>query len=231
MSGDNEMRADFAAFWRQRYATQGCYLFTTYFSQRLASILAWAGTKLGISANAVTLIGLFFSLLGSFAYAGGLGLSAPMLAFVLLQSAYIFDCADGQLARASKLSGPYGAWLDVAADHVGNIAIAMALYWHLMTTFPAPQLVPFIVLCFAAGETISLHTVSTVKTKAVKEHGVGGAAAVVKYVLLSIKDTPAVIAAMCFLWFYPTLLAVYLVGLGLLDMLSASIQAHLRLRE
>ena len=46
--------------------------------------------------------------------------TGPVLTiFFLSQISYILDCADGQLARATGTTSPYGAFLDRAMDFVG----------------------------------------------------------------------------------------------------------------
>jgi hypothetical protein len=50
-----------------------------------------------------------------------------IIAFVLLEARMILDCYDGVLARAKKLSSPYGRALDEIGDTLGFIAMMIAI--------------------------------------------------------------------------------------------------------
>lgn len=46
------------------------------------------------------------------------------LAGILWKIGFAFGCTDGQLARATKTSGPFGAWWDGSYVHVHQAAVS-----------------------------------------------------------------------------------------------------------
>ena len=93
-----------AEFWGQKFATQGQYFFTRVISQRLGALLAYAAGRMGLSPNAVTLLGLLVSLAACLS----LALSAEsegllVTALVLFQVGFALDCADGSPMRQISL--------------------------------------------------------------------------------------------------------------------------------
>jgi phosphatidylglycerophosphate synthase len=103
-------------------------------SSRLGSHVAVQAHRARLTPNQVTALG------------GGLGLltsaavvlsaddrrRAAVVAFAGWQLSYAFDCADGQLARATGQTGPTGALLDLLWDfavQVGVVASTVRVAW------------------------------------------------------------------------------------------------------
>jgi len=97
------------------------YLYYT-FSLRLVYIIR--NTR--ISPNALTLSSLVLVLAGCVAYALGSPI-AVVVGLVLIQISYVFDCADGQLARYRQQYAPIGGWLDQTADRIKEFTIFFSL--------------------------------------------------------------------------------------------------------
>jgi CDP-diacylglycerol--glycerol-3-phosphate 3-phosphatidyltransferase len=105
-------------------------VFTTRFqawvrrnAQRLARLLA----RLPITPNQVTVAGTLFTFV-----AGALaGLGQLRLAGIVLALSGTFDILDGALARATKRSYPYGAFLDSTFDRYseGAVYVGVAVYF------------------------------------------------------------------------------------------------------
>tara|TARA_Y100001970_G_scaffold20703_1_gene23359 strand:+ start:3402 stop:4172 length:771 start_codon:yes stop_codon:yes gene_type:complete len=83
--------------------------------------------RIGLSANQVTYMMIFFGLLGawSFAFDGLLAL----LGFLGIQIYLLLDCVDGEVARFKKTEGARGVYLDRWGHYVveGSIIIAFSL--------------------------------------------------------------------------------------------------------
>ena len=92
-------------------------------AQRLAQFLA----RLPITPNQITITGTLFT----FVAAVLLGLGHLRSAGIVLAVSGTFDILDGALARATKRSYPYGAFLDSTFDRMseGAIYVGMAAYF------------------------------------------------------------------------------------------------------
>ncbi len=53
--------------------------------------------------------------------------AAGWLALIFWPLAYVFDCADGQLARATGKQGEFGARVDVLADYAAQVMVVVAV--------------------------------------------------------------------------------------------------------
>lgn len=82
--------------------------------------------KLPLTPNHVTFLHTLMALFAAYlAYVGGR--REHVIAFFLLEARMILDCYDGVLARAKKLSSPYGRALDEIGDTLGFIALMIAI--------------------------------------------------------------------------------------------------------
>ncbi len=82
--------------------------------------------RLPLTPNHVTYIHTAMALFAAYlAYAGER--REWVIAFFLLEARMILDCYDGVLARAKKLSSPYGRALDEIGDTLGFIALMIAI--------------------------------------------------------------------------------------------------------
>ena len=76
--------------------------------------------RFGISANAVTVVGVLVTVAGS----ALLGAARPLPALVVLLAGALADTLDGQLAKVSGGGTRFGAFLDSTLDRVSDAALA-----------------------------------------------------------------------------------------------------------
>lgn len=88
-----------------------------------------------ISPNGLTLCSLFVSLIGCVWFAIGMRHDV-VIGLVLVQLAYVLDCADGQLARYRQQFSSIGRWLDQISDRVKEFAIYFSLAYGYMRMHP-----------------------------------------------------------------------------------------------
>jgi CDP-diacylglycerol--glycerol-3-phosphate 3-phosphatidyltransferase len=104
--------------------------------------LGLALSRLGITPNALTLIGLGLNV-GAAALVAGGSLVAGGIAFLFASA---FDTLDGAVARASGTASPFGAFLDSVADRYSEAV----LFVPLLVLFAAQQQPWLVVACAAA---------------------------------------------------------------------------------
>lgn len=116
-------------YWNKEFAAGGPPP-TWYLCQPLGGLVAFSMGRWGIHPLSVTLAGFGLACAGAavFALAPVHGLAA-VLSSLLLILAYVFDCADGQLARATQQSSERGKWLDVYCDVGVVVLLPAAALW------------------------------------------------------------------------------------------------------
>jgi phosphatidylglycerophosphate synthase len=101
----------------------------------LARVLVGALVRTPVTPNQVTFIAALLGVASGYALARGLESPRwlPVSALLLLLSV-VFDCADGQLARARGISSTYGAVIDGMADYVVGLSVGIGGSWFMVNT-------------------------------------------------------------------------------------------------
>lgn len=197
--------------WREamgsRYYTPDQALLTRFVSQPVGSVLVALGVLAGLTPNIVTITGLFFMLAGCVVLLSG---DAPLnlvCGGLLWQLGFAFDCADGQLARATGKSGLLGGWLDVSCDFIRQVAIALTILISLSTADVDLHWAGLAVFFLLSGQSVYLYTASLMNTTKppgfeTKGKGVGFVRAVLRQVL----DTPLFLLVLVLCWPFKMLL-------------------------
>lgn len=142
-----------------RQARGGGFLYTQLVSDRLGTAVAAIGMRLGAHPTYLTLANLVLGIGGSAAIMASRypHRTTYLLAVgvVLWQVAYIFDCADGQLARATGKTSAYGASVDVFVDVAVQISLVAALSDAILLRHEIPGL---LVVLFASAWPVNIVT-------------------------------------------------------------------------
>ncbi len=113
---------------RAQKSGAGVPAYTRWVNRRLARGVAASAAALGLSPNAVTMISAGLS-------AVGLAIMivvepvwwSALATGALLAAGYVFDSADGQVARLTGASSPAGEWLDHVVDAIRTPAIHLTV--------------------------------------------------------------------------------------------------------
>lgn len=144
---------------------KGGGLFSEATGQWVGAVLAATGRRLGLAPTALTLVNLLIGLATSVTV---IVLAEPVaagtvpawlvgvLALVGWQLAYAFDCADGQLARATGQTSMAGARTDILCDVASQIALVTALAAVAVAQRPATP--AWLVAAFAGTWMVNLVT-------------------------------------------------------------------------
>lgn len=106
-------------------------LWNTYVMRPLAAVFVAVVHKTPLTPNQVTLLSLFIAVTGSALLVALPSHRGGMLAILVLEIAYLFDCADGMLARYKKLASPTGHLFDFFVDELKATLLIAALGVHL----------------------------------------------------------------------------------------------------
>jgi phosphatidylglycerophosphate synthase len=106
----------------------GVPAYTRWVNRRLARGIAAGAAAWGLTPNAVTFLSAALSGIGlATLIAVGPTWWAALIAGVLLAAGYVFDSADGQVARLTGTSSPAGEWLDHVVDAIRTPAVHLTV--------------------------------------------------------------------------------------------------------
>lgn len=121
--------------------------FNNYACRPLAAVFVYLLYATPITPNQVTFLSMFVALIGDAALLfcpGRIGLAAAAL---LLYLSFVFDCADGQLARVKNMSSSVGSYLDFLMDEIKCVALIACVAGRLSldgVTVPMPIPIPML---------------------------------------------------------------------------------------
>jgi phosphatidylglycerophosphate synthase len=97
----------------------------------LAAVFVATIHRTRITPNQITLFSLFVAITGSAIFALFPTFNGGLLAVLVLELAYLFDCADGMLARYKKLASPTGHLFDFFVDEQKAVLLVAVIGLHL----------------------------------------------------------------------------------------------------
>jgi phosphatidylglycerophosphate synthase len=212
-------------FLRRNFAARSPFWSWLIF-EPVGGALAWLFARLQVTPAVVTVLGGVSGVAGAatLAVAGSAG--DLVVAAALLLLAYAFDCADGQLARATGRAGPPGAWLDVTVDAVVLAFVSAAVLVALLADDTPPLLALLIAGGFGAARTASLFTSSLVRSTEDGGMKLDGVAALARAVFVAMIDTPWVYLLLCMSRADPRLFRIAIAAVGLLTVVQTAASAY-----
>ena len=93
----------------------------------IAAVVVLALRRTPLTPNQVTFLGFFVFLGATAVLALWQGWAGFLAAAAALEASYLFDCADGQLARLKGMTSPVGAYLDFLIDEIKALVLVAAL--------------------------------------------------------------------------------------------------------
>jgi hypothetical protein len=109
-------------------------LWNTYVMRPFASLVVAVAAKTPVTPNQLTLLNLAIFLVGAALFMALPDQRGALLAVAMLELSYLFDCADGMLARHKKLASKQGHLFDFFTDELKATLLAGALSIHLYQT-------------------------------------------------------------------------------------------------
>lgn len=140
-------------------------IFSTLITRKLSRLLTYVLLKLDpeITPNTVSVISMIINLAAA-ACLFSSSYWTRILGVVLLQIGFVFDCSDGEIARATGKGSPFGAFLDSTFDRFKEIIMLGSLTHHLAshTTLPFGW-TPIHILILGASAVLGLQLVSYIR--------------------------------------------------------------------
>src|SRR5919107_135655 len=108
--------------------------------------------RLGVSPDAVTIVGTLGAVVGALAFFP----RGQLLVGVLVITGFVFsDMIDGAMARESGRSSPFGAFLDSTLDRLGDAAIFGGLAMYYVGPGDSDALAALAIYCLTMGSVTS----------------------------------------------------------------------------
>lgn len=104
---------------RSKCRRQSDYIITLFITNEISLFLTWLLVKTRLTPNQITIASILCSAACGLSYAFGWFITGSAFLFF----SHVLDCTDGNLARAKGVFSPYGKWLDLIGDRMGEIFI------------------------------------------------------------------------------------------------------------
>lgn len=93
------------------------YLYTRYVNRKAARYVTWTAARVGLTPNALSLLSALLTIVGAaMVFAARAETAQSLWAYAALALGYVFDAADGQLARSARVKSRAGQFLDHSLD-------------------------------------------------------------------------------------------------------------------
>ena len=115
---------------RAKCRRESDYIITLFVTNEVSLVLTWLLLKTRITPNKVTAASMLSELICACFYASGHFLVGSFFYFM----AHVFDCTDGNLARAKEIFSPFGRWFDFIGDRIGEVFIFLGICVYFYTT-------------------------------------------------------------------------------------------------
>lgn len=193
---------------RAQKSGAGVPAYTRWVNRRLARGVAASAAALGLGPNAVTMLSAGLSAVGlAVMIVAEPSWWSALTTAALLAAGYVFDSADGQVARLTGASSPAGEWLDHVVDAIRTPAIHLTVAVAVLLHRPDLLWVAVVALVFvvmSVGQFMSqILAEQLVRNTGGQEPEVGGTR---KSFLLLPTDTGVLCWAFAF-WVAPPLFA------------------------
>lgn len=217
---------------RAQKSGAGVPAYTRWVNRRLARGVAASSAALGLTPNAVTMISAALSAAGlALLMIAGPTWWAALAAGALLAAGYVFDSADGQVARLTGASSPAGEWLDHVVDAIRTPAIHLTVA--TVVVLHRPELVWLAVVALL----FTVMSVGQFMSQILAEQLVrnsGGEEAESSGVRKSLMLLPTDTGVLCWsfaLWVFPPLFAVVYSALFAINLLHTSASMRRKYRK
>lgn len=210
---------------------QGVPAYTRWVNRRGARLVAAVGFASGWTPNMVTAMSAFFSVAGMIlllAYPPTMWLGLPVA--LLLAAGYLFDSADGQLARLSGLSSMTGEWIDHVVDAFRSPAIHLATAVAVMLHRPDIWWLAVVAIVYSlvtSGQFLSQILAETFVRKVGRKQNRGGDLR--SWVLL--PTDPGTLCWSFILWGIAPVFAVVYVSLAVIAAVHSGVSLRRRYRD
>lgn len=140
-------------------------IFSKLITRKFSRVLTWSLLRLDprMSPNAVSVISLLLSVAAAACFFSP-NYWTRVVGVVLYQIGFVFDCSDGEVARATGQMSPFGAFLDSTFDRLKEILVLGSVTHHLASHTLLPfGWTPMYVLILGACAVLGLQLIAYIR--------------------------------------------------------------------
>lgn len=140
-------------------------IFSKLLTRKASRALTWLLLKFSpdITPNTVSVISLLLAVAAAACFYTS-SFSAHVWGVLLLQLGFVFDCSDGEVARATGRMSPFGGFLDSTFDRIKEIIVLGALTHYLAAHTVLPfHWTPIYMLILGACAVLGLQLISYIR--------------------------------------------------------------------
>ena len=119
-----------------KYEKPPSTIFHKYISKKLAKFFTFYFLRFNFTPNTLSILTTFFVLVGASSLNLMSNITGQIIFLVCLQFSYVIDCSDGVVARISKKSASFGAYLDITLDRINIFLVYLGLGVYLNSVHP-----------------------------------------------------------------------------------------------
>ncbi len=101
-------------------------IWTRYILRPVSIPAAWIFLRFGLRANTVSYLSALLCIIAGILYGSGIFFLA-LTGALLFNLFAVLDCVDGNIARVTGTTGPYGGWADAVGGYIAYITVLLGL--------------------------------------------------------------------------------------------------------
>ena len=196
----------------------GVPAYTRWVNRRAARIVAATAAAADVTPNGVTALSAALSVSGlAVLLIAGPQWWSALLCGALLAAGYVFDSADGQVARLTGTGSPAGEWLDHVVDAARTPMIHLSVAVTVMLHLPGLNWLAVIGLCFAILSTAQFMSQILAEQLVRRSGGEEPTGSRIKQSVILLPSDSGVLCWSFVLWFSPLLFALVYTALFALN--------------
>ena len=210
----------------------GVPAYTRFVNRRLARGVAATAASAGLGANGVTALSALLSAAGlALLLAAGPHWWSAIACGILLATGYVFDSADGQVARLTGTGSPAGEWLDHVVDAARTPAIHLTVALVVVIHRPDLWWVGIVAGAFAVLSTAQFMSQILAEQLAGRDRPAPGGGDQMRKSLVLLPTDSGVLCWSFAFWMVPALFAVGYCLLFMLNTVHTIASMHRKYRK
>lgn len=228
----SSIRANLRRLHSAQKSGAGVPAYTRFINRRLARAVAATAASLGLTPNMVTALSAALSAAGlTLMLVAGPQWWSALIGAALLAAGYVFDSADGQVARLTGTGSPAGEWVDHVVDAARTPATHLTVA--LMVVIHRPELAWLAVVALSFTVMSTAQFMSQILAEQLVRHTGGedtGGSDLRKSLVLLPTDTGVLCWAFA-LWMLPPLFAIAYTALFLVGAVHTAASMRRKYRK